>query len=278
MEYQHITVEPVAGALGAEVSGVDLAAPLDPAREKELRHAWLEHQVLFLRDQDVTVEQHKAFARHFGDLHIHPVLQQLRDEGHPEVVVLEADESRQFLASAWHSDVTFEKCPPMGSILRGVVVPEHGGDTQWASMYAAYEGLSDTMQRLLGGLEAHHDGGGFTRIAENEEQRRDLASRQSAVHPVIRTHPETGRKAIFVNSAFTKFIVGMKPKESTALLRFLYGHLSQPEYTCRLRWERGTVAIWDNRCTQHAVVADTGGAHRLMHRVTLLGDAPYYED
>lgn len=278
MDYQHITVEPVAGALGAEISGIDLATPLDPPREKELRHAWLAHQVLFLRDQDVTIDQHKAFARNFGELHVHPVLQQLRDQGHPEIVVLEHDASQKFLASVWHSDVTFEKNPPMGSILRGLVIPDHGGDTMWASMYAAYEGLSDTMQRLLSGLEAFHDGSGFKQIAQDEAQRKDLEQRQSARHPVIRSHPETGRKAIFVNSVFTKYIVGMTLPESTALLRFLYSHLSKPEFTCRLRWEPNTVAMWDNRCTQHSVVADLGDAHRLMHRVTLLGDAPYYED
>jgi taurine dioxygenase len=276
MNYEHITVQPVAGALGAEVGGVDLSEPVSDVVAKEIRSAWMDHQVLFLRDQDITIDQHKAFARQFGDLHIHPVLHPLEDQGHPEIVVLESDAKRRFLASGWHSDVTFEKCPPMGSILRGLIVPDRGGDTTWASMFAAYEGLSDQMQRVLSSLEAFHDGGGFKRIA-NEEQAEELERRQTATHPVIRTHPESGRKAIFVNSAFTKHIVGMKPAESEALLRFLYKHLSELDYTCRLSWKPNTIAMWDNRCTQHRVVADNVDAHRLMHRVTLLGDAPYYE-
>lgn len=277
MTDENITVEPVAGALGAEVSGIDLSQPLSDPLAKELRAAWMEHQVLFLRDQDISIDQHKAFARQFGDLHIHPVLQQLADQGHPEIVVLESHAERRFLASGWHSDVTFEKSPPMGSILRGLVIPDRGGDTLWASMYAAYEGLSDPMQRLLGSLEALHDGGGFKAIAANKEQLEDLEQRQTATHPLIRTHPESGRKAIFVNRAFTKRIVGMKPAESSALLSFLYDHLASPDYTCRLRWQPNTIAMWDNRCTQHRAVADNIDAHRLMHRVTLLGDRPYYE-
>lgn len=277
MDYEHLHVEPVAGALGAEVSGLDLSEPLDEIRAKELYHAWMQHQVLFLRDQDVTIDQHKAFARLFGELHVHPVLQPLADQGHPEIVVLHSNAKMRFVASGWHSDVTFEKCPPMGSILHGVVVPDRGGDTMWASMYAAYENLSDAMQRLLSSLEAVHDGGGFKAIAKNEDQRKDLESRQTANHPVIRTHPETGRKGIFVNSAFTKKIVGMKPAESRALLDFLWEHVGQPEHTCRLRWRPNTIAMWDNRCTQHRVIPDNIDAERRMHRVTLLGDAPYYE-
>jgi taurine dioxygenase len=171
-------------------------------------------------------------------------------------------------------DVTFEKAPPKGSVLRGVVVPSAGGDTMWASMTAAYEALSDRVQRLLGELSALHDGGGFARIAKNDAQRADLESRQSAVHPVIRRHPETGRKALFVNSVFTKHIVGMKPAESEALLRFLYRHVETPDFSCRFRWRAGSLAMWDDRCTQHRVVADARPEHRRMERVTLIGDVP----
>jgi len=269
-----LRVDRIAGALGAEIHGVDLARPLDAATQRALHAAWMEHQVLFFRDQAITVEQHKAFARGFGELHVHPVLQQMADQGHPEIVVLESDASRPIVADRWHSDVTFEKRPPLGSILRAVAVPDAGGDTMWASMYAAWEALSDAMQRLLSGLTAFHDGGGFRAIAKNDAQRRDLESRQTAVHPVVRTHPVTKRKALFVNSVFTKGIVGMKAAESRALLGFLCEHLSAPDFTCRFRWRQDSIAMWDNRCTQHRVVADALPSYRRMERVTLIGDEP----
>jgi taurine dioxygenase len=268
-------VERIAGALGAEVHGIDLARPLDPATTQALHDAWMQHQVLFFRGQAITIDQHKAFARNFGELHIHPVLQMMADQGHPEIVVLESDARRPIVADRWHSDVTFEKCPPLGSILRAVAVPAAGGDTLWASMYAAYEALSDAMQRLLSGLAAFHDGGGFARIAKDDAQRKDLASRQTAVHPVVRTHPVTGRKGLFVNSVFTKHIVGMKPAESEALLRFLYRHIETPDFSCRFRWRKDSIAMWDNRCTQHRVLADALHEYRRMERVTLVGDVPF---
>ena len=267
-------VERLAGALGAEVHGVDLARPLDAAAKQTLHDAWMTHQVLFFRDQAITVDQHKAFARNFGELHVHPVLQQMAEQGHPEIVVLESDASRPIVADRWHSDVTFEKCPPLGSILRAVAVPAAGGDTLWVSMYAAYEALSGTLQRLLSGLSALHDGGRFRAIAKDEAQRKDLEARQSAVHPVVRTHPVTGRKALFVNSVFTKGIVGMKPAESRALLGFLFEHLASPDFSCRFRWRKDSIAMWDNRCTQHRVLADALPEYRRMERVTLIGDAP----
>jgi len=268
-------VERLAGALGAEVHGIDLTRPLEPATKQALHDAWMQHQVLFFRDQALTVDQHKVFARNFGELHVHPVLQQMADQGHPEIVVLESDARRPIVADRWHSDVTFEKCPPLGSILRAVAVPAAGGDTMWASMYAAYEALSDTLQRMLSGLTAFHDGGGFRAIAKDDAQRKDLEARQSAVHPVMRVHPVTGRKALFVNSVFTKGIVGMKPAESRALLGFLYEHVATPDFSCRFRWRKDSLAMWDNRCTQHRVLADALPEYRRMERVTLIGDAPY---
>ena len=270
-----LSFEPIAGALGAEVGGIDLGQPLDPATVKELNEGWLKHLVLFFREQAIDVEQHKRFARNFGELHVHPVLQQLAQQGHPEIVVLESDAKRPLVADRWHSDVTFEKAPPKGSILRGVAVPGAGGDTMWASMYAAYDALSDPMQRLLGELTALHDGGGFARIAKDKAQLADLESRQTAVHPIVRRHPETGRKALFVNSVFTKKIVGMKSAESDALLRFLYRHVESPDFSCRFRWRTGSLAMWDNRCTQHRVVADALPEYRRMERVTLIGDVPF---
>jgi taurine dioxygenase len=267
-------VSPLTAVLGAEIEGIDLAKPLDPPTQKALEEAWMQHQVLFFREQALSVDQHKAFARKFGELHVHPVLQQMADQGHPEIVVLESDAKRPYVADRWHSDVTFEKCPPLGSILRAVAVPETGGDTMWANMYAAHDALSDTMQRLLSGLTAFHDGGGFARIAKDDGQRRDLESRQTAEHPVVRTHPVTGRKALFVNSVFTKRIVGMKSAESRALLGFLCDHLASPDFSCRFRWRKDSIAMWDNRCTQHRVVADAVPSYRRMERVTLIGDEP----
>jgi taurine dioxygenase len=269
-----LRVEPLSGAIGAEVHGLDLAQPLDDATRKELEEAWLAHLVLFFRDQSLTVDQHKAFARRFGELHVHPVLQQMAEQGHPEIVVLESSPARPGVADRWHSDVTFEKAPPKGSILRAVTVPDAGGDTLWANMYLAYEALSGPLQRFLGELSAEHDGGGFRRIARNESQRKDLESRQRAVHPVVRRHPQTGRRALFVNSVFTKRLVGLKPAESDALLGFLYRHIETPDFQCRFRWRPGSIAMWDNRCTQHRVVADALSAHRRMERVTLIGDVP----
>jgi taurine dioxygenase len=273
MKNQRFQIEPIASALGAEVVGLDLREPLDAETERQLQDAWLTHQVLFFRDQDVRPEQHKNFARRFGDLHVHPVLPSLKDQGHPEIVVLESNEAAPFVAELWHSDVTFERKPPLGSVLRAAVVPEHGGDTMWSSMYAAYEGLSDAMQRFLSGLRAFHDGGGFRAIA-TKDQKGDLAKDEKTTHPVIRTHPVTGRKAIYVNSTFTKRIEGMKRKESEALLHFLFEHVASPEFTCRFRWRRNSIAMWDNRCTQHRVIADNLKAHRRMERVTICGDEP----
>lgn len=276
MSYQKIVVAAIAPAIGAEISGIDLSKPLETDTLEELQRAFGEHQVLFFRDQKITRDEHKAFARRFGDLHVHPVLQPLKDEGHPEIVVLESGEGYgSYVAGGWHSDVTFQREPPLGSILRCVKAPEVGGDTMFASMYAAYEGLSDTMQRLLGQLQARHTGGFFSALAEGDEKKQaELEANDNSVHPVVRTHPVTGRKALFVNSAFTRKIVGMAPKESNALLSFLYHHIDSPEYTCRFQWRDNSIAMWDNRCTQHRVLADNLVDHRRMERVTLLGDAP----
>ncbi|HVM96913.1 MAG TPA: taurine dioxygenase [Candidatus Acidoferrales bacterium] len=273
MAYERIRIEPVAAALGAEVSGVDLTQPLDNKMLDEIQSAWMQHQVLFFRDQNISAEQHKAFAGHFGELHVHPVLPSRAAEGHPELVVLESNEHLPYVADSWHSDVTFERRPPLGSVLHGVIIPAAGGDTMWASMYAAYEALSDTMQRFLSSLHAVHDGGAFRAVA-TEAQKDDLAKDEAAIHPVIRTHPVTGRKALFVNSGFTRRIKGMRRKESTALLQFLFEHVTSPELSCRFRWRPHSIAMWDNRCTQHRVIGDNLRAHRRMERATICGDVP----
>jgi taurine dioxygenase len=273
---QQIVVSPLTGALGAEISGVQLGT-LNEAQFAEVHAAFLQHQVVFFRDQDITREQHKAFGRRFGGLHVHPFLQPLKDEGHPEFVVLESDEKHPFVAEAWHSDVTFQDAPPLGSVLRCVAAPEFGGDTMWANMYAAYEALSSAMQRLIEGLTAIHDTSRtFSRDTYKTEHIGGKRAEQvvSAEHPVVRTHPETGRKALFVNSTFTDSITGMKSAESAALLGFLYRHIESPDFSCRFRWRKNSVAFWDNRCTQHRVVADNLAAYRRMERVTINGDKP----
>lgn len=268
-----IQIEPIAGALGAEVSGVDLSRPLDAATRKAIDEAWLEHLVLFFRDQPLTQEQHKALALQFGEIFTHPVVQLLKEEGKPEVFVLESTPERPFVADNWHTDVTFETEPPSASILRAVDVPASGGDTMWASMFAAYDALSDSMKRIVGELEAVHDPGFFRLIAK--AQGNDVfKGRAPVVHPVVRTHPISQRKGLFVNQTFTQNIVDMKPAESEALLGFLYQHVARPEFSCRFRWRKDSIAMWDNRCTQHRVVSDALSSYRRMERLTLAGERP----
>jgi len=274
---QKIAVKRVAGALGAEVEGVHLGR-LDDATFDQVQAAFLEHQVLFFRDQEITREEHKNFGRRFGTLQIHPFLQPLKDQGHPEFVVLESDAQHPFVAEAWHSDVTFIDNPPLGSVLRCVTAPEYGGDTMWASMYAAYEALSDKMQRLLSDLVAIHDTArSFSRPDYKTEHLGGTQAMKviSTEHPVVRTHPATGRKALFVNPVFTASIKGMKAGESVAFLSFLYRHIETPDFTCRFRWSPNSIAMWDNRCTQHRVCADNKTANRRMERITIDGDRPF---
>ncbi len=274
MTYRRISVTPVAGALGAEVSGVDLR-DLDDESFREIDQAWMEHQVLFFRDQNLEPEHHKAFGERIGPLQVHAFLQNRGSEGHPEVVVFESNADRPFVASGWHSDVSFLETPPMASVLRGIEVPTHGGDTMWASMYAAYEALSDKMQRLMSELQAVHDTAAtFSRGAYPSESKAPADRPPSALHPVVRTHPVTGRKALYVNSAFTRKIKGMSLPESQAILGFLYHHMATPEFTVRFRWQKNSLALWDNRCTQHRAVADNLQANRRMERVTIEGERP----
>lgn len=272
--YRRIQVRPLAGALGAQVSGADLR-DLDDATFAEIHAAWLDHEVLFFRDQDLSPDQHKAFGQRFGTLQVHPFLHSRAEEGHPEIVVLESSEKMPVVADGWHTDVTFSQTPPMASILRGVEVPEYGGDTMWASCTKAYDALSSKMKGLLADLTAIHDTSKtFSRNAYPSKAHPDADKVPTAEHPVVRTHPETGRKALFVNSAFTLRIRGLRPAESNALLGFLYEHMVQPQFTCRFHWEKNSLAIWDNRCTQHRVVSDNLTAHRRMERVTVDGDRP----
>ena len=270
-----LRVAPLTPAIGAEVSGVDLTRPIDDAILAALREAWLRHLVLFFRDQELTFEQHKALGRRFGELHIHPAAP--KDAEHPEILVVHGDDKVEFVAgSLWHSDVSCDVEPPMGSMLRVVQVPSSGGDTLFASMYAAYEGLSDRMQRLLAGLTAVHEGEQYYRGRYGAGNLRD-GGYPSAKHPVVRTHPETGRRALYVNEGFTTRIKELPLAESDALLAFLFKHCARPDFHCRFQWRPHSIAFWDNRCAQHLAIWDYYPETRHGYRVTVKGDAPFYE-
>lgn len=272
-----ISVRPLTVHIGAEISSVDLSQP-DDAEIKEIKDLLMKHLVLFFRDQDMTAAEHVDFGRQFGDLHIHNLAD--ANTEHPEIIDVVANEQIRPQNDAWHSDVTMDAEPPMGAILRAIEVPEVGGDTIWASMYAAYEALPSSVQTMCGDLVAvHHYPERFRRNIVKQEDgyaRLEQYDRDHppVEHPVVRRHPVTGRPALFVNSGFTKYIKDMGVKQSEGLLEMLLGHISAPEFQVRFKWEPGSVAIWDNRCTQHYAVADFFPARRHMQRVTIAGDRP----
>lgn len=273
-----LEIKPMAGALGAEIHGLDLSGELAGEQVARLRALLNEYEVIFFRDQDIGPAAQKALALCFGPLQTHPAYETV--EGFPELTILESTPEKPTKIEAWHSDMTFRKHPPMGTVLRSLVVPPKGGDTLWASMTAAYEGLSAQMQAFLQGLTAVHDfAHGFKEsLAEPGGRERlapAIAANPPVRHPVIRTHPETGRKVIFVNSLFTTHIEGLPRAESDALLRFLFRHVTTPEYTCRFQWRPHSIAIWDNRSTQHKPINDYFPAHRKLLRITIDGDRPY---
>jgi taurine dioxygenase len=251
-----LDVRPLTGACGAEVHGVDLTA-LDSDGWDAMYAAWLEHLVLFFPSQSLDADAHVALGRRFGEPEIHPFITK-RDEDHPEIVVLDTMGRG---ADLWHTDVTFSPTPPMASILQMIVNPPRGGDTIFTNQYLAFETLSDPMRDLLDGLSAVHTAAVFSH------------PEQEATHPVVRTHPETGRKSLFVNRTFTSHIVEMRREESDALLQHLYAWSEQPAFQCRYRWDVGSVGIWDNRCTQHYAIPDYS-ERRVIERVTVIGDVP----
>jgi taurine dioxygenase len=274
-----ITLTPVAGALGAEVSGLDLCGPLTQAQYEALNTALLEHQVLFFRDQAISPAQHAALAALFGTPQLHQAYPHI--EGYPQLTILENDKDRPSKIEKWHTDMTFRAKPPLGSILHGVIIPSRGGDTLFASMSACYEGLSDKLQYFLDGLSAIHDFQvGFKESLEAPGGRERLASmvrdNPPVAHPVVRTHPLSGRKGLFINSLFTSSIEGMKERESRALLAFLCTHMESPEYSCRMHWQPDSIAFWDNRITQHRPINDYWPQHRRMQRITIDGDRPVF--
>lgn len=277
MRNSRIEVAPVAGALGAEIHGVDLAQPMDDALFAEIRQAFHDHSVIFFRDQSITPEQHLAFARRFGPVNVNRFFTPVA--GYPEIAeVRKEPDQKKNIGEVWHTDHSYDEVPALGSMLVARDVPAFGGDTMFASMYAAYDALSDGMKRTLEGLRAVHSSRhvfGHQAAYHHNDLKGRLhnpdAATQDAVHPVVIRHPETGRKALYVNSNFTIGIEGWTREESEGLLGFLYRHGQRPEFTCRFRWRNGSVALWDNRSTWHFAINDYHSQRRLMHRITIEG-------
>lgn len=276
-----IEIQPISGALGAEITGVDLASDLSNETFDAIHQAFLDHQVIFFRDQKINHDQHKRFARRFGTLNIHPYVKGM-DE-HPEImqIVKEPSDKVNF-GGGWHTDMSFLEEPALGSLLYAKEVPSFGGDTLWANQYLAYETLSDGMKKMLAPLKAVHTAKGEYSERGQSAQKRSAMDIKTAgddvpsfEHPVVRTHPETGRKALYVNPAFTEKFVGMTRRESLPLLKFLFDHCTQEGFTCRFRWSAGALAFWDNRCAQHFALNDYQGQRRHMERVTINGDRPF---
>jgi taurine dioxygenase len=272
-------VHRLAGSVGAELLGIDLSAELPDATVSQIRQALLDHGVIFFRDQDLPPAAFLALARRFGTPVEYPFVKGI--DGYPEIIaVAKLEHETVNFGGVWHSDTTYLEVPPMGTLLVAREVPEVGGDTMFANQYLAYETLSPGMRRLLDGLRAVSNSAkaDVTRTREDrvrsdgtEAARKSL----SAEHPVVRTHPETGCRALFINTAHTAHFAGMTEAESAPLLQFLFQHQIRPELTCRFRWRPGSLAFWDNRCVQHYPLNDYHGHRRVMHRITLRGDPPH---
>jgi len=270
MSYEHIRVEPLTPTIGATVEGVDLREPLPDAVFAEIEQAWLSHLVIFFRDQHLSPEQHLGLGRRFGELHVHPAAPYAHDN--PELMVIHADaDSHRINGEGCHSDVSADIEPPMASILHLHQVPSRGGDTCWSNMYAAYEALSPAMQALLDPMTAQHVADYTGNYGDHAPQRES----PRAVHPVVRVHPATGRKALYVNAGFTKRIVDLSREESRAMLAFLFEHVKDINFQCRFEWQADSIAMWDNRCTQHMAVWDYFPETRSGIRVTIKGDRPF---
>ena len=274
--YRHIEVQPISGALGAEVSGLDLARALSEEVVAEIRQAFLDHLVIFFRGQNLTPAAQLEFARRFGEPMEYPQL-----KGLPEcpliTPVVKLEHERHNFGGVWHSDTTYLERPPMASMLYAVEIPPYGGDTLFANQYLAYEMLSPGMRETLARLRGVNTStkADVTRSREDRLRAAGVESKALyALHPVVRTHPETGRPALYVNAGHTSHFEGWTEAESASLLAFLFAHQTKPEFTCRFRWEAGSLACWDNRCAQHNPVNDYHGYRRIMHRVTLAGDIP----
>ena len=271
--YETITVDKLTPIIGAEIGGVDLSKPLGNAIFLEIQRAFAENLVIFFRDQHLTPEQHLDFGRRWGALHIHPAAPHAA--GHRELMIIRADEnSPRANGEGWHSDVSCDAMPPMGSILHIQTCPPKGGDTLFANMYAAYEALSDRMKTYLAGMRAVHDGEEVYRGTYANLGVQDRPSYPKAEHPVIRTHPVTGKNSLYINRGFTRRLLGVPGDESAGVLRYLFEHMENPLFQCRFRWSENAVAFWDNRCAQHRAMWDYWPHTRAGHRVTVLGEIP----
>lgn len=271
-------IKRIAGALGVEIIGLDLTQSLSSDLTKEIREVFLKNSVIFLRNQRLTSQQFMNFATAMGEPIQYPFVKGFDD--FPQIIeVKKLEHEKVNFGGVWHSDTTYLEKPPMGSMLLSKEIPPYGGDTLFACQYAAYESLSDTMQRLLEGLQGINSSAKAD-VSKTREDRiksdgnESLPKSFSSSHPVVRTHPETGRKALFVNTAHTTGIEGLTDKESASLLSFLFEHQVKPEFTCRWAWEPDALAFWDNRCAQHNPINDYHGFRRVLHRITLQGDKP----
>jgi taurine dioxygenase len=281
MTYSTISVNRISGALGAEISGVDLArSNLDDEVIGEIRHALVDHQVIFFRDQHLTPDQHLAFGRRFGELQVHDFVEGMEDNQEILEVRKEEYETRNF-GGGWHTDVSYLDRPALGSVLYAHEVPAVGGDTMFANQYLAYETLSEGMKEMLGKMTAVHSARrpyGLNAAGRAVDRSMSIRYTNEAhgevEHPVIRTHVETGRKCLYVNGAFTIRFTDMTEEESAPLLHYLWQHAARPEFTCRFRWQKNSIAFWDNRCVQHNAINDYHGQRRVMHRVTIEGERP----
>ena len=281
MAYRRIELAPLSGALGAEIGGVDLGRPVDDETFAEIHRAFLEHLVVFFRDQAMGADAFEAFARRFGPFSPHRYLKGL--DGHPGILEFVTEpEDRHVFAEGWHADVTYQERPTLGALSYAREVPAVGGDTLFANQYLAYDSLSAGLRATLDGLRAVHGSAlvyGPRQAEFNVKDDRlavDKATAAAAehIHPVVRSHPETGRRALFVNDHYTLRFEGMTVDESRPLLGFLFAHAIRSEFTCRFRWTEGALAIWDNRCSLHCPIADYRGQRRRMHRITIAGDVP----
>ena len=276
MAYRHIDVTSLTPTVGAEIRGVDLRQPLPDEMFEEVRSAFLRHQVVFFKEQDrLSPDQQVAFGRRFGGLHLHPAAPHL--EGLPEVFVIHTHKGSKIAnGNGWHTDVSCDAEPPLGTMLQLHQLPSQGGDTLFASMYAAWEALSAPMQAFLETLNARHESEHVYRGRYSDRDVDDAGKvYPESVHPIVRTHPETGRRALYVNCGFTTSIEGLGAAESKALLKFLFEHIEQERFQVRFKWEVNDMAFWDNRCLQHHAMWDYWPEERKGHRVTIQGDRPY---
>lgn len=282
--FQHIHVKPITGVLGAEITGVDLRQPLAEVVWNEIRDAFHLHQVIYFPDQPLTPEQHIAFSRHFGVVDPVPLLKSI--EGYPEVQMIrrEAHETGRVIGENWHTDSTFLEAPPAAVVMHAVDVPEHGGDTGFLSMYSAWEALSPAMQSMLEGLNVVHSATRIfgsvyqaqrQRFSNTSAKQMDVeAGDREVLHPLVVTHPGSGRRGLYVNQVYCQRFEGMTEAESRPLLQFLYDHASRFDFTCRIRWQKNQVLVWDNLCTMHRAVPDYAGKFRYLQRTTIGGEAP----